>query len=46
MLTEQDWTLKDLLCGQEEEEAKLPLRNRNKREKNKASKMGPHFPLR
>ena len=46
MLTEQDWTLKDLLCGQEEEEAKLPLRNRNKRGKSQASKMGPHFPLR
>ena len=25
MLTEQDWTLKDLLCGQEEEKAKLPF---------------------
>ena len=44
IFTEQDWTLKDWLYGQEAEEEKLSLRN--KRGKSRAGKMGPFFPLR
>ena len=44
ILTEQDWTLKDWLYGQEAEEEKLSLRN--KRGKSGEGEMGPFLPIR